>query len=145
MVLPVELKFPRLNVVFQITEQSLANHALPKSLVENRKAGFNTLEKVSLHPVRAGAVDNGVAPILEIEYPAVLEEPADDGDDPDIIRVEPYSICWMSRATRASKNSSRLKLAMHKNFSRSSSGVAGSRDCSKTRRWNARRLSSRLM
>jgi hypothetical protein len=58
--------------------------------------------------------------------------------------VIPASIWCFKPATRISKNSSRFELEIVRKRSRSSSGVEGSRACSRTRKLNSRSDSSRL-
>ena len=57
----------------------------------------------------------------------------------------PASSSCFRPATRISKNSSRFAHEMHRNFTRSSSGILTSFACSKTRWLNSRNDSSRLM
>ena len=54
--------------------------------IEDGEAGLHALEQVAVHPVRACAVQPGVAVVLEVEHAGVLEEPADDRVHADVVR-----------------------------------------------------------
>ncbi len=51
----------------------------------DRKGDFDPAKKISRHPIGAGEIDFGLPAIFEIIDPAVLEKPADDADDANVI------------------------------------------------------------
>ncbi len=53
--------------------------------VLHREHDFDAPEEIARHPVGAGEKDFGIAGVGEIEEPAVLQEPVDDTDDPDLL------------------------------------------------------------
>jgi len=66
------------------------------------------------------------------------------GASPSAAIGPPNSMAWRTEPPRISKNSSRLVQEMHRNFSRSSSGTAGSCACASTRKLKSSCDSSRL-
>src|SRR5579883_544992 len=86
----VRLQCPRLRVVLEVSCQVREN-ARPMRRALDREGHLDTAEEIALHPVRAGAVELGLAAVLEIERARMLEETADDGAYVYVLRHAGYA------------------------------------------------------
>ena len=77
---------PGVRIIFEIRAQALFDETLSKCFIQHRKCHFDAPEKIAIHPVSAGEKYPVIAVIEEIENPAVLKKPPDDGTHPNMLR-----------------------------------------------------------
>ena len=74
-----------LHVVAQQGRQDAVDDARLEPGILDREHHLDAAEEVARHPVGAAEEDLGLAGVLEVEDPAVLQEPVDDADHPDVL------------------------------------------------------------
>ena len=81
----VRQKLARFHAVVQKTWKHLVNDLVAQRWVFDRKRQFDPTVEISRHPICAREEDLGLTGIFEVKNPAVLEKPANDTYDANVL------------------------------------------------------------
>src|SRR5581483_1663015 len=76
---------PRLHVVLERQGEDLADDAFAQVAVLDGKHHLDATEKVARHPIGAADKNPGLASVLEVKNPAVLEKPVHHATHGDVV------------------------------------------------------------
>src|ERR1700677_3947562 len=87
----IGFKHPRLHAIGQVGRQNFVGDPLAQACVAHREDYLDAAEEIARHPIGAAEINLRASVVAEIKDPAVLEEPAHDAGDADVVAHARYA------------------------------------------------------